>query len=106
MNTSSSPANVTQMLENCLGCKWTMHVLEQIRQGIRRPGQLERTAVGLTTKVLGERLEKLRRYSLIEKTDYDESPPRVEYHLTPFGQKCVEILDQFQALQVAYKPTG
>ncbi|MEZ6095225.1 MAG: helix-turn-helix domain-containing protein [Pirellulaceae bacterium] len=82
-----------------MGCKWTLHVLEQIRSGVVRPGQLERTADGLTTKVLNERLAKLTRFHIVERESFPEIPPRVEYRLTDFGQSFVKILDQIKDLQ-------
>ncbi|QDU36380.1 putative HTH-type transcriptional regulator YtcD [Maioricimonas rarisocia] len=91
--------DVHEIFEKCIGCKWTLHVLEQIHGGTHRPGQLERTAAGLTTKVLNERLVKLVRFGILEKTSWPEVPPRVEYHLTPFGRRFVEILDQVGRLQ-------
>ncbi|MFG0333010.1 MAG: winged helix-turn-helix transcriptional regulator [Maioricimonas sp. JB049] len=94
--------NVHEIFEKCIGCKWTLHVLGQIRSGTHRPGQLERTAAGLTTKVLNERLVKLVRFGILEKTSWPEVPPRVEYHLTPFGCRFVEILDQVGQLQEEY----
>ena len=90
---------VNEIFEKCLGCKWTLHVLTQIRQGVNRPGQLERTADGLTTKVLNERLVKLVGFGIIEKQSYPEVPPRVEYNFTTFGQRFIEIVDQIEKLQ-------
>lgn len=87
------------MLERCLGCKWTLHILAQIRRGIVRPGQLERTAEGLTTKVMNERLKKLVGFGVIERVSYPEVPPRVEYGLTAFGLRFVAILDEIDRLQ-------
>ncbi len=87
------------MFEACIGCKWTLHVLGQIRKGVRRPGALERSAPGLTSKVLNERLQKLLRFGIIDKTVYPQTPPRVEYELTAFGQRFVVILDQIDALR-------
>ena len=101
-STPPPPAAVTEILEKCVGCKWTMHVLSKIRAGVHRPGELERTAAGLTTKVLNERLVKLVRYGLLDRQSFAEIPPRVEYHLTPFGRKFVELLDQIEELQVEY----
>jgi DNA-binding HxlR family transcriptional regulator len=92
-------ASVTEMFESCIGCKWTLHVLGQIRKGVNRPGALERSAPGLTAKVLNERLAKLSRFGVIERTSYGEIPPRVEYTLTPFGQRFVKVLDQIEALR-------
>lgn len=99
MGSDNSHLSVAEIFEQCVGCKWTLHVLAQIRQGVNRPGQLERTAEGLTTKVLNERLVKLIRFKLIEKHRYAELPPRVEYKLTDFGQRFLAILDQIDSLQ-------
>ncbi len=98
----SPSATVQEMFEKCLGCKWTLHVLTQIRGGIARPGELQRTASGLTTKVLNERLTKLLRLGIISKESYAEVPPKVEYHLTPFGKEFVKVIDQIDKLQQRY----
>lgn len=94
-----SESRVRQIVEDVVGCKWTLHVLAQVRAGINRPGQLVRTADGLTTKVLNERLAKLVRYGVLEKTSYPEVPPRVEYSLTPLGVRLGVVLDAIDALQ-------
>ncbi len=96
---------MTEIFEQCVGCKWTLHVLSQIRQGVNRPGQLERTADGLTAKVLNERLVKLVRFGILQKSSYPEVPPRVEYQLTDFGRRFVEILDQVENLQAEFART-
>ena len=98
--------SVVEILENCIGCKWTMQVLQMIRSGVNRPGQMERTTDGLTAKVLNERLAKLMRYQLIEKISYAEVPPRVEYVLTPFGKQFVAILDQIERLSEEHAASG
>jgi DNA-binding HxlR family transcriptional regulator len=87
------------MFEDCLGCKWTIHLLAQIRCGINRPSVLVKTQKGLTTKVLNECLTRLIKFGIIEKLSYPEILPRVEYHLTLFGQEFAEILDRIEALQ-------
>lgn len=73
-------------------------LLAQIRAGITRPGQLVRTADGLTTKVLNERLPKLVRFGVLGKVSYPEVPLRVEYHLTPLGARLNTVLDAIVAL--------
>ena len=87
------------MLENFIGCKWSVAVLGLVRQGICRPGAMEHAVDGLTAKVLNERLRKLVRYGILSKSSFPEVPPRVEYRLTPFGQRFTAILDQIDALQ-------
>jgi DNA-binding HxlR family transcriptional regulator len=51
--------SVSAMTEDIVGCKWSMTVLQLVRQGICRPGAMEHQIEGLTSKVLNERLKKL-----------------------------------------------
>jgi DNA-binding HxlR family transcriptional regulator len=88
-----------RMAEDILGCKWSVSVLQLVRQGICRPGVMERSIEGLTTKVLNERLRKLMNYKILQRHAYPEIPPRVEYALTPFGEKFVGILDELAKLE-------
>jgi DNA-binding HxlR family transcriptional regulator len=70
-----------------------------IRQGTNRPGAMTRAMEGLTTKVLNERLTDLVNFNIVEKVAYPEIPPRVEYKLTTFGSRFVEILDIIEDLE-------
>ncbi|HYE62551.1 MAG TPA: helix-turn-helix domain-containing protein [Phycisphaerales bacterium] len=100
MQKNSIPAiPVSHMVESIVGCKWSIHVLTQIRAGTTRPGALARSAPGLSTKVLAERLDKMIRFGIVERKAYPEVPPRVEYHLTPFGEKFAKIIDEVEKLQ-------
>ena len=107
VNNGESPAvsplpPLSEIVEGCLGCKWTLHVLAQVRAGVCRPGALERSATGLTAKVLNERLVKLVNFGILERTAYPEVPPRVEYRLTAFGRRFVEVLDQLERLRAEF----
>jgi DNA-binding HxlR family transcriptional regulator len=98
----TKPANtptVATVVEDILRCKWTLHVLGQVRTGVNRPGQLVRTAPGLTTKVMNERLVRLVRNGVLTKVAYAERPAHVEYYLTPFGARLNVVLDAIDALQ-------
>ncbi len=99
MTGEATRSDVTFILQNVLGCKWTLHILAEVRKGVRRPGELARSADGLTTKVLNERLVKLVRFGILEKTSYPEVPPRVEYELSEFGQRFRKLLDEIERLQ-------
>ena len=98
----SPGVDVASMFENCIGCKWTLHVLDQVRRGVCRPGALARSKRGLTAKVLNERLAKLTSYGVLTKRSFAEIPPRVEYHLTPFGERFLALLDQIEDLRREY----
>lgn len=86
------------MVEDIVGCKWSLAVIDLVRRGVCRPGAMEHAIDGLSAKVLNERLRKLQRYGILEKTSYPEIPPRVEYSLTPFGMKFSGLLDQVRQL--------
>ena len=91
--------SVAGMVENVVGCKWSLRVLALVREGVVRPGAMEHAVAGLTAKVLNERLKKLSRYGILDKTVYPESPPRVEYTLTDFGQRFSALLDEIEHLE-------
>ena len=88
-------------LEDVVGCKWSVSVLQSIGEGVLRPGALERHIAGISTKVLSERLRKLERYGLLAKKVYAELPPRTEYSLTPDGRKLLRIITQINELDEA-----
>ena len=90
---------VSRMVEDIVGCKWSLSVLEAVKSDIVRPGEIQRSIDGISTKVLNERFNKMLRYGILEKNIFPEVPPRVEYHLTAFGKKFIAILDQIDALQ-------
>lgn len=98
---ASPPAvpSVSRMVEDIVGCKWSLAVLGAVRRGVCRPGALEHSIEGVSKKVLNERLSKLVRLGILDKQAYAERPPRVEYRLTAFGNKFCGVLDSVEALQ-------
>jgi DNA-binding HxlR family transcriptional regulator len=97
-------------LAEVVGCKWSVEVLRAVRGGIRRPGALARAIPGISTKVLNERLAKLTRLGLVRRTAFPEVPPRVEYALTPVGERLCRLLDELDRLEAelagAPQPAG
>lgn len=90
--------NNYRCLEDVIGCKWSVSVLQAINDGVQRPGALERHIEGISTKVLSERLRKLTAYGLLTKHTRPELPPRTEYMLTKKGEKLMHILAQIRSL--------
>lgn len=97
--TARAPIPVSHMVEQIVGCKWSLTVLSLISAGVHRPSAMQRQVEGLTAKVLNERLRKLERFGIIERRVFAEIPPRVEYRLTPFGQRFNGVLEQIAALE-------
>ncbi|MDZ4812565.1 MAG: helix-turn-helix domain-containing protein [Pseudomonadota bacterium] len=90
---------VAGMVEDIVGCKWSLTVLRLISTGVSRPGAMQRQVEGLTAKVLNERLRKLARFGIVEREVFAEVPPRVEYRLSAFGVRFNTVLDQIAALE-------
>lgn len=93
------PPAVARIVEDVVGCKWSLCVLDMAGRGIVRPGAMQRTYQGLSAKVLNERLRKLVRFGLLERRAFAEIPPHVEYRLTPFGHRFGRILDELRDLE-------
>lgn len=58
-----------------------------------------RSVEGLSTKVLNQCLKRNVEFGILEKIMFNEVPPKVEYKVTPLGNKFLKILQQLDALQ-------
>jgi DNA-binding HxlR family transcriptional regulator len=75
-----------------IGGKWKPLILFFLKEGARRPGELQRLIVGITKKVLIEQLRELEQDNIVERRVYDEKPPKVEYFFTEHGLTLSPIL--------------
>jgi DNA-binding HxlR family transcriptional regulator len=93
---------VAVMVESIVGCKWSVRLLMLLADGLSRPSALLRACPGLSAKVMNERLRKMTRFGIVQRTVFGEKPPvEVDYILTPFGIRFMRILDEVQRLQEA-----
>jgi DNA-binding HxlR family transcriptional regulator len=95
-----------EMPEDVIGCRWTISVLRAVARGVNRPGALERHIDGISTKVLTDRLRHFTRAGIFERVQFPEIPPRVEYHLTTFGEKFLRLLEEVERLQAELDEGG
>lgn len=96
---------VDMLLEDVIGCRWTISVLRAVAGGVHRPGALERHIDGISAKVLNDRLRHFARTGIFERVQFPEIPPRVEYRLTPFGKKFLRLLKEVEKLQAELNET-
>ena len=82
--------------------KWVIEVLHALRSGQNRYGMMQRIIPEITKKMLTQTLRKLERNGIIERVDYDENPPRVEYYITPAGDALIARLTQMCEWSKAY----
>ncbi len=76
-----------------IGAKWTAVLVHDLSEGSRRFSDLERALPGISPRTLSERLRALEQEGILERHSYSESPPRVEYELTPKGQALLPIIE-------------
>ena len=77
-----------------------MRLLELCADGHRRPSEFLRACPRLSAKVMNERLRKMIRFGILERTVHGEKPPlEVEYRLTAFGHQFLRIIDEVRRLQ-------
>jgi DNA-binding HxlR family transcriptional regulator len=93
---------VAAAVESIVGCKWSMRLLQLCTEGRQRPSALLRACPGLSAKVMNERLQKLVRFGILDRTVHGQKPPiEVVYSLTPFGLRFTRIIDEVRRLQDA-----
>jgi len=91
---------VAAMVESIVGCKWSVRILDAVAAGERRPSAIQRSLEGLSAKVMNERLRKMIRFGILDRTVRGEKPPvEVEYRLTPLGERFRGVIDEVRRLQ-------
>ncbi len=82
-----------------VGGRYKLWIIYELRQGPVRYGEIRRGLVDatrektITARVLSRELKELQARGLISRKQYPVVPPKVEYRLTPAGQKLVPVID-------------
>ena len=84
----ASPRQVLALIAD----KWAVLVITTLADGPYRYNALRRELDGVSQKMLTQTLRDLECNGLVSRTVYPDTPPRVEYALTPLGQTLVEAL--------------
>lgn len=75
------------------GGKWDSRVICVLNSmGTLRYSQIRKEMCNITDAVLASTLKKLINENMVERKQYDEIPPRVEYSLTEKGKSVVPIM--------------
>jgi DNA-binding HxlR family transcriptional regulator len=75
-----------------LGGKWKPLILFHLTHGARRYGELRRAVGNVSDKVLIQQLKELHADGVIDRVDFGEIPPKVEYSVTGFGRTLAKAL--------------
>lgn len=99
-----NPKCPSRKILQLIGSKWSMLLLCTLREGPVRTGALRRTVAGISQKMLTQTLRDLERHGLIERINYDEVPPRVEYKLTRLGRSLSDLIDEIESWIESHYP--
>lgn len=73
--------------------KWKMKIIYLlINCEIARYGEIKRGIAGITHKMLTSQLKELEQDGIINRKEYPQIPPKVEYSLTPKGKSLEQLL--------------
>jgi DNA-binding HxlR family transcriptional regulator len=87
---AQSVQNVLRVLEG----RWKLVILFQLFGGkVRRFSELERAIPGVSQKMLIQQLRQLEEDGVVGRIVHHQVPPKVEYHLTDWGQSLCPALD-------------
>jgi len=73
--------------------RWKPEILWHLKSQVMRFNQLHRAIGGVSQKMLTQQLRELQRDGLIERKQYEEIPPRVEYSLTELADSLKPLFD-------------
>jgi DNA-binding HxlR family transcriptional regulator len=73
------------------GEPWSPLIIRNVWVGITRFDDLQRD-LGISSKVLAERLNRLVEHGMLERRAYSERPPRHDYVLTEKGLEFCDVL--------------
>ena len=77
-----------------IGGRWKILVICRLFEGKHRFNEMRRSIAGVSQRMLAQNLRELERDGVVERRVFPESPPRVEYGLTPFGRTLEPVLDR------------
>ena len=85
-----APCSIARTVD-VIGEPWSPLILRDVFVGINRFDQIQ-ADLGISRKVLSERLHGLVDNGVLERRRYHDRPPRDEYVLTDKGRELVDVL--------------
>lgn len=88
---------------NLIGNKWKLLIIRDLLDGTKRFGELRKSLVGISQRVLTENLRGLENDGLLDRKVFAEVPPRVEYSLNKTGLSLQPIIASMADWGTKYK---
>lgn len=92
--TPVSAASGVESALRILEGRWKLVILFHLFGGkVLRFSDLERAIPAISQKMLIQQLRRMETDGIVRRTVYPQVPPKVEYHLTDWGQALCPALD-------------
>jgi len=82
---------------------WTLEIFFYLKDRPLYFGELKRSLVTVSAKVLTARLRELEHRGVIKRSVLGGTPPNVEYKLSEMGQELIPVLDLFSEVSQKLK---
>jgi len=94
---SHTPESAADGIDQALALlkgRWKLVILFRLFGGqVQRFSQLEKAITGISQKMLAQQLREMERDGIVRRVLHPAVPPKVEYHLTDWGQSLCPALD-------------
>lgn len=78
---------------NLVGDTIVLIIVKELLNGSKRFGDICNSLEGVSTRTITDKLKQLENDKLINRTEYKEKPPHVEYSLTEKGKGLKKVID-------------
>ncbi len=75
-----------------IGGRWKVLIIHFLLEDTKRFGELTRSLGGISARTLSKQLRELEADGVVDRKDFGEIPPKVEYSLTPLGESLEPVL--------------
>ncbi|GKX67980.1 winged helix-turn-helix transcriptional regulator [Inconstantimicrobium mannanitabidum] len=90
---------------SAVGGRWKWLILYKLFQNkVLRYGEIKKNMPSITHKMLSQQLKELESENLINRKEYPQIPPKVEYSLTEKGESLIPILTLMSEWGAKNKP--
>lgn len=86
-----------------IGGKWKLLIMFQLANGPLRLSELRRSIPDISEKMLIQELKNLTNSNLVDRHNFGEVPPRVEYKLTPIGVNVMPLIAEMKNFAQHYE---
>ncbi len=97
-----SPSCPIRTTLEMLGGKWAFLILHALHASPMRFGALNKAIPDISEKMLAQELKRLADNGLVERKNYGEVPPKVDYRLTNLGKEAHALITPIRAFGLRY----